>query len=85
MSELLPFEELYPHLFQPMTIKKTTFKNRIFAAPQGMNNLVTTESFLNPEACVYYGNKARGGAAAAPPRRSPDRRKPAATDAASRY
>ncbi len=63
MSELLPFEELYPHLFQPMTIKKTTFKNRIFAAPQGMNNLVTTESFLNPEACVYYGNKARGGAA----------------------
>lgn len=57
------YEELYPHLFSPYTIKKTTFKNRIFAAPQAMFPLITPDAQLTMDYVAYYGNKARGGAA----------------------
>ena len=29
----------FPHLFEPLTVKKTTSKNRIFAAPDSMKTL----------------------------------------------
>ena len=28
--------QYYPHLFEPFTIKKTTFRNHIFSAPNMM-------------------------------------------------
>ena len=61
------YTELYPNLFSPITIKNVTFKNRIFAAPQG-NFQCTTPDYpgarLTMDYACYYGNKARGGAAA---------------------
>ena len=52
----------YPHLFTPLTIKKTTFRNRIFAAP---NMLVgsTPTGAPGPNQIAYYAEKAKGGAA----------------------
>lgn len=52
----------YPHLFTPLTIKKTTFRNRIFAAP---NMLVgsTPSGAPGPNQIGYYAEKAKGGAA----------------------
>ena len=32
------FESKYPHLFEPIILNRTYFKNRIFASPQGTSN-----------------------------------------------
>ena len=53
----------YPHLFQPITLAGTLFRNRIFAAPTGYR-LENPHSSLTPEAEYYYSRKAMGGAAA---------------------
>jgi hypothetical protein len=53
----------YPHLFQPIEIAGTLFKNRIFAAPTGYMDM-DREGILNDAAALYYGRKAQGGAAA---------------------
>ncbi len=50
----------YPHLFEPIRLGKTLFRNRIFASPQDYANL-TTENFLTSEAMAFYELKARGG------------------------
>lgn len=52
----------YPHLFEPLILGKTYFKNRIFAAPTGF---MSQDRFgvLPEEAAFYYGRKAIGGAA----------------------
>ena len=52
----------FPHLFEPLIIKNTVFKNRIFASPQGSSYLDADE-FPTPEVTVYYERKAIGGAA----------------------
>jgi 2,4-dienoyl-CoA reductase-like NADH-dependent reductase (Old Yellow Enzyme family)/thioredoxin reductase len=52
----------YPHLFEPLVLRGTFFRNRIFAAPTGYQNM-TGNSVLPKEAADYYGRKARGGAA----------------------
>ncbi len=53
----------YPHLFEPLIIGKTVFRNRIFASAQGSSYL--TESELpTSDITVYYERKAIGGAAA---------------------
>ena len=54
---------LYPHLFEPLQIGNTLFKNRIFAAPTGMMSL-TPQGHLTDDNMAYYGRKAAGGAAA---------------------
>ncbi len=50
----------YPHLFQPLTIKRTTFKNRLFVAPHMMSHMDYNgrpdESLIS-----FYAEKARGG------------------------
>lgn len=46
----------YPHLFQPITIRNTTFRNRIFATP----NCCFGENSGN---VAFFENKAKGGAA----------------------
>lgn len=50
----------YPHLFEPIRLGKTLFRNRIFASPQDFANL-SEENFLTPEAIAFYELKARGG------------------------
>lgn len=52
----------YPHLFEPLTIKKVTFKNRIFSAPNMMCHM-DANGFPTEYMVSYYAEKARGGAA----------------------
>ena len=52
----------YPHLFEPLKLRGTLFRNRIFAAPTGYRNM-TYDSVWPLEAGDYYGRKALGGAA----------------------
>ena len=52
----------FPHLFEPLIIGKTVFRNRIFASPQGSSYLDVDE-FPTPEITVFYERKAIGGAA----------------------
>jgi 2,4-dienoyl-CoA reductase-like NADH-dependent reductase (Old Yellow Enzyme family)/thioredoxin reductase len=55
MSELK-----YPHLFEPIQLGKTLFKNRIFASPQD-NPSLTADRFLTRDAMAFYETKAMGG------------------------
>ncbi len=50
----------YPHLFQPMTIRGVTFKNRVLASPITTNRIVR-DGVPTPEAIDVYETKARGG------------------------
>lgn len=52
----------YPHLFEPIKLGNTLFRNRIFASPTGYQN-VNGDGYLNDGAAAYYGRRARGGAA----------------------
>lgn len=55
-------EQKYPHLFEPFTIKKTRFRNRIFSAPNMMCHL-DANGFPTDYMIAYYAEKAKGGAA----------------------
>ena len=52
----------YPHLFEPIVLANTYFKNRIFAAPQG-NSFSTFGNQPTTENMMFYERKAMGGAA----------------------
>lgn len=52
----------YPHLFEPVRLGNTLFRNRIFASPTGYQNM-TGDNILPPGAAAYYERKAMGGAA----------------------
>ena len=53
----------YPHLFSPIILANTYFKNRIFASPQGTSH--STFGNLPTDQCIaFYERKAIGGAAA---------------------
>ena len=52
----------YPHLFEPIMLGKTLFRNRIFASPLGGMNLLEGK-FPGPESHAFYGRRAKGGAA----------------------
>lgn len=52
----------YPHLFSPIVLGNTLFRNRIFASPTGYQNL-NGDGYLNEGAAAYYERKAMGGAA----------------------
>jgi 2,4-dienoyl-CoA reductase-like NADH-dependent reductase (Old Yellow Enzyme family)/thioredoxin reductase len=69
----------YPHLFQPLTIKRTTFKNRLFTAPHMMSHMDFNgrpdESFID-----FYEEKARGGYAVVTVGDTPVDREHAATN-----
>lgn len=51
----------YPHLFEPIMIGNTLFKNRIFSAPTGHPD--TIRGRLSDDVAMYYERKAMGGAA----------------------
>ena len=50
----------YPHMFAPMTIKRTTFKNRVFAAP-ATGNMMTLDGAPTLEGIDTIETRARGG------------------------
>ena len=52
----------YPHLFTPVRLGNTWFRNRLFAAPVGYEYF-TEENYPTPEAVAFYERKAMGGAA----------------------
>lgn len=52
----------YPHLFTPITLGNTIFRNRIFGSPTGPSNL-SSHNFPTLETIAYYERKALGGAA----------------------
>lgn len=53
----------YPHLFKPIRLGGTLFRNRIFASPTG-HQALSLEGFPTPDVIAYYERKAIGGAAA---------------------
>jgi len=53
----------YPNLFNPIILRGTIFKNRIFGAPTGFMDQ-DRFGILPQEATFYYERKAKGGAAA---------------------
>ena len=52
--------ETYPHLFQPIRIGKTLFRNRIFAAPNGCQYL-DSRNGPSPDGVAFCERKALGG------------------------
>ena len=52
----------YPNLFKPIILGGAFFRNRIFAAPTGYQDM-DRFGVVAPEAAYYYGRKAKGGAA----------------------
>ncbi|MDR0813820.1 MAG: FAD-dependent oxidoreductase [Oscillospiraceae bacterium] len=52
----------YPHLFEPITLGTTVFRNRLFASPISGRSLDPANR-PDPECCAFYGRKAEGGAA----------------------
>ena len=52
----------YPHLFEPIIVANTVFRNRIFASPTG-SSYVDIQELPMPEIAAYYERKAIGGAA----------------------
>ena len=53
----------FPHLFSPITIGNTVFRNRIFASPNGYTN-TDVRNFPTEEMIAFYELKAKGGYAA---------------------
>ena len=56
------YKSKYPHLFSPIILADTLFKNRIFASPTGYQ-YTNGDGFVNDSAIAYYSRKAMGGAA----------------------
>jgi len=52
----------FPHLFEPITLAGTQFRNRIFASPTGAAQL-TAEQYPTADTRAYFERKAMGGAA----------------------
>ncbi len=52
----------YPHLFTPIKIAGTLFRNRLFASPQGYYN-IAPDCFPNDDMTGFYEMKAKGGCA----------------------
>lgn len=52
----------FPHIFEPFTVKRTTFRNRVVMPPMG-SNYATYSGEVSEEMKDYYGLRARGGTA----------------------
>ena len=53
----------FPHLSTPITIGRTTFRNRIFSAPMGGTD-ITNDGCIGPKSTAFYELRANGGAGA---------------------
>jgi len=56
-------ERKFPHLCQPITLGRTTFRNRMFSAPMGGTD-ITNDGCIGPKSTAFYELRAKGGAAA---------------------
>lgn len=56
-------ERKYPHLSAPITIGRTTFRNRMFSAPMGGTD-ITNDGCIGPKSTAFYELRAKGGAGA---------------------
>lgn len=56
-------ERKYPHLCAPITLGRTTFRNRMFSAPMGGTD-ITNDGCIGPKSTAFYELRAKGGAAA---------------------
>ncbi len=52
----------YPHLFSPLKVKSTTYRNRIFSAPMALKEL-TDHNYLDYHTYDFLERRAKGGAA----------------------
>ena len=53
----------FPHLCAPLTLGRTTFRNRMFSAPMGVTD-ITNDGCIGPKSKAFYELRAKGGAAA---------------------
>ncbi|MBQ6469867.1 MAG: FAD-dependent oxidoreductase [Lachnospiraceae bacterium] len=53
----------YPHLCSPITIGRTTYRNRMFGAPLGGTD-ISNDGCIGPKSRAFYELRAKGGAAA---------------------
>lgn len=53
----------YPNLSKPITLGRTTFKNRMFSAPMGGTD-ITNDGCIGPKSTAFYELRAKGGAGA---------------------
>ena len=56
-------EYKYPYLCSPITLGRTTFRNRMFSAPMGGTD-ITNDGCIGPKSRAFYELRAKGGAAA---------------------
>lgn len=56
-------ERHYPHLISPITIGRTTFRNRMFSAPMGGTD-IANDGCIGPKSTAFYELRGKGGAAA---------------------
>ncbi len=53
----------YPNLCRPITLGRTTFRNRMFSAPMGGTD-ITNDGCIGPKSTAFYELRAKGGAGA---------------------
>lgn len=53
----------YPNLCKPITIGRTTFRNRMFSAPMGGTD-ITNDGCIGPKSTAFYELRGKGGAGA---------------------
>lgn len=56
-------ERKYPHLCAPITLGRTTFRNRMFSAPMGGAD-ITNDGCIGPKSTAFYELRSKSGAAA---------------------
>ncbi len=56
-------ERKFPHLCAPITLGRTTFRNRMFSAPMGGTD-ITNDGCIGPKSVGFYELRAKGGAGA---------------------
>ncbi|MBR3357730.1 MAG: FAD-dependent oxidoreductase [Solobacterium sp.] len=56
-------EKQFPHLCTPLTVGRTTFRNRIFSAPMGGTD-IANDGCIGDKSKSFYELRAKGGAAA---------------------
>ena len=54
-------ERKYPNLCKPITLGRTTFRNRMFSAPMGGTD-ITHDGCIGPKSRAFYELRAKGGA-----------------------
>ena len=50
----------YPHIFEPIQVAGTLFRNRLSSSPQGFYN-IGPDLFPNDDMVAFFETKARGG------------------------